>query len=141
MKTFLQKLAITAIILAPSLAQATDRRPDVQFNVVNNTNHPVTFHSNTTCADFPGTFVVPAHSARGIWGEPMDHGGCTWESKAIWLTADGYDLQFETTSMFDITPTLNKRWNYKMVRSTDGIGLGSAQYDGNDLILLFTVSE
>lgn len=143
MKKLIQKTVLVTLLAMtsmPMLANATERRPDVQFNIQNNTNHAVVFHTETYCADMPG-FTVPARSTFSYWGEPMDHGECTFDMKRIILTAEGYDLDFVTHATFTITPpTYNEKWKYKMNKGT-GIGLADAHYDREDLYLTFIVSE
>lgn len=143
MKTFMQKTVQVALAVAlsmPMLASATSKRPDVLIMVKNNTNHPVTFRTKTYCADIPGTFTIAANSSGGVWGEPMDHGNCTYDDKIINLSADNYDLQFRTMASPSLTPTYNTKWDYK-INSPYGIGLGDIHFEGNDLILTFIVSE
>ena len=144
MKTLIGKtvLAMSLMLaLVPMFANATDARPDVQFNVQNNTNHAVVFHAETYCADFPGTFVVPAHSFFSYWGEPMDHGNCTYDMKRIKLSAEGYDLAFTAGASPTQVPTYNTRWRNDQMSCTTGIGLADAHYDRNDMILSFVVSQ
>jgi len=144
MKTLIQKIArvtLLALVAMPMLAHATDRRPDIQFNVVNYTNQPVTFRSDTSCADMP-SFTVAPRSSFSYWGEPMNHGSCTYDDKRISLSVDKYGFELYTYAMPDYTmATWSKSWKHKITNSSPNIGIGDAHYDGNDLILQLTVSE
>jgi hypothetical protein len=71
----------------------TNRRPDFGMRFENSTNRDLVLRGDTYCADFPGTYVIPANTTRLIWAEGRHGGSCYVQSKRVEVKADGYAFQ------------------------------------------------